>query len=191
MVRFLGAAAIAAAVSGVGASAQSCGGEYVVKRGDSLSVIADRLYKDAKKWTVIHTTNIGAIGDDPDSILAGQKLHLGCIAGLPTGLRPSKVVASTQTRGDEQVVTRTSTDLLGTPELPRIKLVTGDHFQPFTHRGLMNDGLLAEVVDSAMTASVGEAGYDTFWINDWASHTNSMMPGHLMEMAFPWAKPEL
>ncbi len=37
------------------AIAATCGGTYTVKRGDSLSLIADALYKNAGMWTVIHT----------------------------------------------------------------------------------------------------------------------------------------
>ena len=59
---------IAAAVLGVSVlwahmgAAQTCGGIYRVQPGDSLSVIADRLYKNAGMWTAIHNRNIAAIG---------------------------------------------------------------------------------------------------------------------------------
>ncbi len=164
-----------------------------MQRGDTLSAIADDLYKDAGKWTAIHTNNIGKIGQNPNSILVGQRLNLTCINGLPTGLPGGQVLeakAEPAPVADDTAVTRTSTDLLGTPQLPRVKLVTGDDFAPFTDRSLENGGLLAEVVTSAMAAAVGDDGFDTFWINDWGSHLNAMMPAQIMEMAYPWARPD-
>ncbi len=190
MVRVWGMVAVVVALFGGAAAAETCGGMYTVKRGDSLSVIADNLYKNARLWTAIYTNNIPAIGDDPDAIEVGQQLGLTCINGFPTGL-PGGTPVSAQTAAipsaDLNAAARAATDLL---QPPRIKLVTGDDFAPFTHRGLMNDGLLAEVVSAAMTAAVGPDGFDTYWINDWAGHLETMMPAHLMEMAFPWARPD-
>jgi nucleoid-associated protein YgaU len=58
-------------------SAPSQGGEetYTVKKGDSLSKIAKRVYGDAQQWRKIHEANRGII-DDPDLIHPGQVLKL-------------------------------------------------------------------------------------------------------------------
>lgn len=181
--------------------AETCGGTYTVQRGDSLSYIADKLYKNVGLWTSIHTGNISKIGNNPNSIRVGQKLSMTCINGLPKGLpggrevlaagETATVTSEPQTVTPEpQTVARAATPLLTTPELPLVKIVTGDDFAPFTQRGLMNDGLMAEVVTAAMTNAVGDDGFDTFWINDWSSHLDAMMPAHLMEMAYPWARPD-
>lgn len=193
MGRLLGAAAVAATCLAGTAWGQTCGGTYTVQRGDSLSLIADKLYKNAGLWTSIHTVNLSNIGENPNSIRVGQKLSMTCIDGLPQGLPGGKAVLAageTATIQAEPEVTRAATGLLSTPTLPKVKLVTGDDFAPFTQRGLMEDGLLAEVVSAAMTNSVGDDGFDTFWINDWSSHLNAMMPAHVMEMAYPWARPD-
>ena len=192
MARFLCSAAVAAGLFAGAASAETCGGTYKVQPGDSLSYIADKLYKDAGKWTIIHTNNLSSIGKNPNAIRAGQKLELGCINGLPTGLPGGAIVSASSepVTATTSEVTRTQTDLLGSPQLPRIKLVTGDDFAPFTDRSLMNNGLLAEVVTAAMTQAVGDDGFDTFWVNDWAAHTDTLMPAGLMEMTYPWAKPD-
>lgn len=192
MGRNLGAAAVAAftMMAANAVSADTCGGVYTVQRGDSLSQIADRLYQDAGKWTAIHTSNISEIGSNPNAIRVGQKLQMTCISGLPKGLPGgAAVTAAAQAPEPDTSVTRTAPDLLGTPELPKVRLVTGDDFAPFTDRGLENGGLLAEVVTAAMDAAVGPEGHDTFWVNDWGSHLDQMLPAGLMEMAYPWAKP--
>ena len=46
---FAGAALLSMGLSGTAGWAQTCGGIYTVQIGDSLSVIADGLYQDAKK----------------------------------------------------------------------------------------------------------------------------------------------
>ena len=75
------------------ATAETCGGVYTVQRGDSLSLIADRLYKDVGKWGVIHNLNIDTIGPSPSALRVGMKLEMACIDGLPTGLEGGREVA--------------------------------------------------------------------------------------------------
>jgi nucleoid-associated protein YgaU len=48
---------------------------YTVKKGDSLSKIAKRVYGDAQQWRRIHEANRDII-DDPDLIHPGQVLKL-------------------------------------------------------------------------------------------------------------------
>jgi polar amino acid transport system substrate-binding protein len=82
---FIGAFCAALSIA-VTASAQSCGGIYKIKGGDTLSGIADSQYKDARKWSAIFNVNREQIGDSPNKIRVGQRLNLPCINGLPTGL---------------------------------------------------------------------------------------------------------
>ncbi len=58
-------------------SAPSQDGEetYTVKKGDSLSKIAKRVYGDAQQWRKIHEANRDII-DNPDLIHPGQVLKL-------------------------------------------------------------------------------------------------------------------
>ena len=49
---------------------------YTVKKGDSLSKIAKRVYGDAQQWRRIYEANRGIIGDNPDLIQPGQALKL-------------------------------------------------------------------------------------------------------------------
>ena len=82
---FIGAFCAALSIA-VTASAQSCGGIYKIKGGDTLSGIADNQYEDARKWSAIFNANREQIGDSPNKIRVGQRLNLPCINGLPTGL---------------------------------------------------------------------------------------------------------
>jgi nucleoid-associated protein YgaU len=57
------------------APANAGGQTYTVKKGDSLSKIAKRVYGDAKQWHKIHEANRDII-DNPDLIHPGQVLKL-------------------------------------------------------------------------------------------------------------------
>ena len=50
-------------------------GFVVIKPGESLTAIAQRLYKDPNAYAKIYELNKDVI-DDPDRILAGQKIRL-------------------------------------------------------------------------------------------------------------------
>ncbi len=60
---------------------------YTIQSGDTLSEIADRVYKDASKWQVLYKNNFEKIGTNPDTLRVGTKLRL-------TATRPSSVVSS-------------------------------------------------------------------------------------------------
>ena len=68
MKHILFGALIALGFSFSHASAETCGGVYKIKRGDTLSQIADGLYKDARKWTAVYNANTAVIGDSPNRV---------------------------------------------------------------------------------------------------------------------------
>ena len=74
MKRFLTAATLTLSVFAMPAFAQSCGGTYVVKRGESLSLIADRQYKDVGKWTAIHSANLSAYRRESECIACWHEI---------------------------------------------------------------------------------------------------------------------
>jgi nucleoid-associated protein YgaU len=49
---------------------------YTVKKGDSLSKIAKRVYGDAQQWRRIYEANREVVGGNPDLIHPGQVLKL-------------------------------------------------------------------------------------------------------------------
>lgn len=189
--------AFALALFSSAAYAQGCGGVYTVKRGDSLSHIADRLYKDAYKWTALHQSNIDMIGADPDTILVGQRLYVTCIEGLPQGLESIVTLAPPSTTtarhaGSDIPEDMSQVVLMVAKPAPmrKIKLVTEDHFSPFTDRQMKNGGMLADVVETALTEIVGPDGFEFFWINDPATHLDPLLSENVMDMSLAWAKPD-
>jgi len=185
--RFLALAGMGLTGFATPVTAQTCGGTYTVGQGDSLSVIADALYKDAGKWTAIHQTNIGAIGADPDAIGVGQQLSISCIDGLPVGLDSAPILPVRATVSPVQAPLQAS---VAGPPNQKIRIVTGDDFAPFTDRSLENGGLLADVVTVAMQAVVPDGGFGIHWINDWAAHLDPILSENMADMSFPWGRPD-
>jgi polar amino acid transport system substrate-binding protein len=194
-------------------SALACGGEYTVRANESLSHIADRLYKNAGAWHIIHKSNRGRIGDDPSAIYAGMKLRLPCVDGLPDiaadARRKPAPVAAVKPKPRKQVQRVTAQRPVARPAdeptntvsrvaaLPLIaaspnviRVVTGDDFRPFTDRGIQNGGMLTEVLHAAMDSAVGERAYETFWQRDWQVNLEPMVDSNAVEVAFPYAKPD-
>ncbi|WP_299916772.1 transporter substrate-binding domain-containing protein [uncultured Roseobacter sp.] len=173
------------------AMAQACGGDYEVARGDSLSLIANRLYKDAGKWTAIHTVNRSVIGEDPDKILVGTRLELACINGLSKGMSPRSAVSGERLKLDA-VPAKTN---FSQPSVPPVRstplrVVTGDDQAPFSDHRLPQGGMLAEVMDQALQRGLTSRTVKTFRINDWASHLEPLLTGDLMDVSYPWPKPD-
>lgn len=186
MKRYMLLAASAALLSAGMASAETCGGIYTVQRGDSLSLIADGLYKNAGLWTAIQQNNIDKIGSNPNNISVGMKLNLLCLNGLPIGLEGgTEVVVGAAAAPIEAPVITPGTGV----RVERINLVTGDDYAPFTDRKLNKGGLLADLVQRAMEESAPAEGFAIHWVNDWDSHLGTLLEQGLVDMSFPWSRP--
>jgi polar amino acid transport system substrate-binding protein len=166
--------------------AETCGGQYVVQRGDSLSTISDTLYKDAGKWTLIHNGNLKTIGSKPNSLRVGMVLELTCIEGLPIGLQGGR-----EATGDAIAEALPMTIEPGNAAVRnKINLLTADDYAPFTSKSSHNGGLLTEIVDKAMAKAAPKEGYAIHWVNDWSSHFDPLLSNALLDMGFPWYLPD-
>lgn len=167
------------------ALAQTCGGTYVVRSGDTLSAIANRFYEDAGKWSAIHSTNLDAIGSDPSRMRVGTTLKLACLGGLPQGLPGGTPISD---------VTLTAAPVRVQPGTPatrqKINLLTGDDYAPFTGKDLPNGGLITEIVNAAMDAAAPDEGFAIHWVDDWASHFDPLLSNALLDVGFPWYQPD-
>lgn len=179
------AAAAAVTITATAAMAQTCGGIYTVKSGDTLSEIADDLYKNASMWSAIHQNNVGTIGADPNRVRVGQKLSLTCINGLPTGLEGGRV----QTAAVQPAQQAAPTQAVVKAQTRGIRFLTADDYAPFTSKSLPGDGLITEIVKTAMNANPDNAKYKIYWVNDWAAHLDPLISDQLLDMGFPWFKP--
>lgn len=165
-------------------AAQGCGGVYEVQRGENLTTIAERYYGDAGKWSVIHSENLAVIGQDPNALAAGMRLRLSCIDGRPTaldGVADSSVIASFSATGAQPGE--------AAPH-GRITLMAAPDLAPFTGRDLPNGGLMVDVVNAAMRQAAPVDGYAILWVEGRASHLDPLLSNALLDMGFPWAKPD-
>jgi len=197
LTTFLAGVAFAALGTGVAAQ-ETCGGQYTVQRGDTLSLIADELYKNAGLWSAIYQANIGQIGDSPDRITVGSTYSLPCIDGMPRGLPGGTPVetlaaAAPQPQARPAAVTPTS----GAPatataaDLTGITLLTADDYAPFTDRGLSGGGLITEIVRASMEAQTGApVDFGIHWVNDWSAHLDPLLSNAMLDMGFPWLQPD-
>ena len=167
------------------AEAQSCGGAYVVQLGDSLSAIADALYKDVGRWSSIYQSNSETIGDRPDRISVGMRLSMPCIDGLPVGLEGGVNVAEVVAAAAPLTV-----PLGDASNAVQINLLTADDFAPFTDRGLPQGGLFTEIVQTTMKEVAPEKGFAIHWVNDWSSHHEPLLSNALLDLGFPWFRPD-
>lgn len=72
----------------------------------------------------------------------------------------------------------------------RIDILTAGDFWPFADQALPGGGLLTDVVQAAMEAADPEQGFAIHWVNDRASHHEPLLSNALLDMGFPWSRPD-
>jgi polar amino acid transport system substrate-binding protein len=181
-----GAVLLLAGVVAGHSQAQGCGGSYVVQGGDSLTLIADRFYQDAGKWTAIHSANLDQIGEDPNNLRAGMNLRLRCIDGRPTGLAGGTVAPEAPLAAAKPLVVAPG----NAATRRKINILTGGDFWPFTDKAMPGGGMLTEVVEAAMQAANPPQGFAIHWVDDWSAHQEPLLSNALLDIGFPWFKPD-
>ena len=180
-MRFGFAAAVVAglfALSGSPAQAQSCGSDYTVVSGDTLSKISHRAYSDSQKWSLIYYSNQDEIGRDPSMIFPGQTYRIPC----PGDAKIEPVAANPTEQPSRAAVLRSG----------GITLVTADDYRPFTDRSLPDGGMITDIVRTALNREAGDdkaKEINISWVNDWSAHLNPLLSRHAFDMGFPWFKP--
>lgn len=158
------------ALFGASAQAETCGGSYQVQPGESLSMIAERLYDSPAIWERLHAENLDVIGDSPDAMRAGMVLTLPCLDGRPKAVEQKATTAQVTTKGE-------------------LKVLTASGYAPFSDRDLPDGGLIAAVVDAALTQAAPQTGHTIHWIEDREAHLDPLLSNALMDMGFPWSLP--
>ena len=172
------------------ATAQTCGGEYTIKEGETLAQIAARVYGSPSEWTVIFYSNQDRLGANATLLMPEMSLRLPCIGGAPVPSLPIVSQAPTPT------VTPTKSGeqpFLISSMVRRIDFLTADGYTPYTGRNLEGGGMLTQVLSSAMNLIKDEAkgrfDYGISWVNDWASHLTPLLSTRAFDIGFPWARP--
>lgn len=191
----------------LGSGAFACGGAYTVQAGETLSTIADTLYKDAGRWSAIHAANRDVLGDDPEAVRAGQVLYLDCIDGLPSGLAGASPEADAPetlsapldaavAAGAQEAVTRAAPQ--GLAVLPgqaseagpaQVRLLTGGAYRPLIQQGAADGGMLSALMTAALDARLGEGGHATYWQTGYMGLLDTVMGAHAVDVVFPVMQP--
>ncbi len=170
------------------AQAQTCGGEYTIKDGETLSDIAARVYGNPAQWTVIFYANQDRLGTNISLLVPGLSLRLPCVGAAQSQAAgsPGGAAAALPTVPNDNAI-------LISAVVRRMELLTADGYAPFTGRTLEGGGMLTQVVLAAMdvvkTESKGKFDFGVSWVNDWAAHLNPLLTTRAFDVGFPWARP--
>lgn len=202
--------AIMASVS-TPALAQTCNEEYTVKFGESLSRIANRVYGDLQKWTVVYNVNLSIIGSDPNLIQAGQILRIPCLEETSGDLLAESTSESTSEATaksnlessdekdsaaaaieDKSQVTATEDKKEVRTRAPgdEIRFLTGNDYAPFTDQSLPDDGLITDIVNTAFRNDPSKVAFEIDWVDDWSVHLSELLPNLDYDLGFPWLRPD-
>ncbi len=148
--------------------AQSACEYYRVQRGDSLRDIAIAAY-GSDNYRRIWRENRAEIGRNPNLIEVGMVLRVPCADGsFPTA------------NGAEQAATNTG---------EAITFVTANGYLPYTDESLDKRGLVTDLVGQAMLRAEPEQPIEIVFVNDWASHLETLLPRQAFDASFPWTRP--
>jgi len=188
MMRFcfaLTGAAFLFAFSFTSVHAQTCGSNYTVTAGDSLSKISRDAYSNPTRWSLIYYANQSTIGGDPSLIHPGQQLRIPCTNSAETATAPEPAKSD--------AITTASTSRTTVASANSISLLTADDYRPFTDRALPKGGMITDIIRSALELQAQSAdapAFDITWVNDWSAHLNPLLAKQAFDLGFPWFQPD-
>ncbi len=168
-----------------GANAQSCGTDYTIQAGDSLSGIARRVYGSSSKWTLIFYANQDRLGDGVSLMVPGTSVRIPCVEASEE-LPARATVRAQPVEAQQPSVVRSRT-------VRSLKFLTADDYKPFTDRSLQNGGMITDLMNAAMAGLNAELKEDVqvsiSWVNDWSAHLQPLLSSRAFDMGFPWIRP--
>ena len=204
------------AMFGAGAEAQSlaCGGEYTIKRGDTLQKVTRMAYGEGLSWSFLYKANRAVVGPNPSAIEVGMKIKVPCRRGqtpgatakaaapkattsaAATAAAPSTATTAavtTPAATATPAVTNVSLPLnvpgVATPGSSTVRFVTGSDWRPFQDPELQNGGMITEIIDTAMESQRGANGHKIDFINYYSSHLQTLIADIAYDFAFAWFRP--
>ena len=196
------------AMFGAGAEAQSlaCGGEYTIKRGDTLQKVTRMAYGEGLSWSFLYNANKRVVGPNPSLIEVGMVLKVPCRKGQTPGATAqstapaasaasTSTATSTSTSASAQATesssssTQSSVQVAARPPSAKIRFVTASDFAPFTDENLPQGGMITEILDVAMKQVRSEDQYKIDFVNDWGAQFSPLISDRHYEFTFPWYRP--
>ncbi|TXH69980.1 MAG: transporter substrate-binding domain-containing protein [Thiothrix sp.] len=166
-----------------------CKQPYKVAKGDSLSIIAQRAYGNAGKYSIIYYANTKTLTNGPAILRVGQELRIPCLdEQTPASTTLEGTEADTTTATSAETTTPTSPETAAsTLKKTEVQLLTAGDYQPFTDQSLPNGGLITELVETSLKNQ--NISYKLTWINDWSAHLDPLIKEKKYDMGFPWLNP--
>ena len=191
------------AMFGAGAEAESlaCGGEYIIKRGDTLQQVTRMAYGECLSWKYLYNANKSVVGSNPSLIEVGMKIKVPCRRGQTPG---ATVQAATTSAASTTATVTTTTDtattqvapasptapiVTGDSRSPMLRLVTASNYAPFHDQNDANGGMLTEMIAQALTTVMPAEKFRIDFINDWSSHLEPLISDRSYDFALSWFKP--
>jgi polar amino acid transport system substrate-binding protein len=182
-------------LSAVPAAAQKCGSDYVLKDGDTLAEIAQRVYGSRSQWTAIFYSNQDRLGANATLLVPGLAIKLPCI-GAPAA--PGQAAAPTAPAVPVALppgqAGRASSNFELSTMLRQIQFLTAEGYPPFADRTLPNGGIVLDLLSSSMDLikkqGKGSFDYQISWVNDWAAHLNPLLITRAFDAGIPWVQPD-
>lgn len=155
-----------------------CGDSYVIKPGDTLSGLAERVFGDQARFLNFYNDprNEATLGKNPNQINVGAQVYL---PPCDDDVTPLPAAA---TGADKPA----AADLFALP----IDIVTGSPYAPFTDEGMEDGGMLTRVVRDAFAHSGSTQEVQIDFINDWGAMLETLLPKAKYNFSFPWFKPD-
>ena len=184
---FLALGLIAGLSAPAEAQALACGGEYTVKRGDTLQRLTNAAYGPGKSWQLLYRPNRSVVGANPSLIEVGMVLTIPCREGQATA--PDTAAAAPAT-----TAAATETAVIAAPvvsaSLPGgIRMITGTDWAPFSNQDQEQGGMITEIVDVALKSATDDDGFKIDFINDWSAHMQPLIQDGAYDFTFPWFRP--
>jgi polar amino acid transport system substrate-binding protein len=173
------------------ASAQTCGSEYTVRDGDTLSSVAARAYGNPAQWTLIFYANQDRLGANVSLLVPGLAIRIPCPGGTSGAAAPATTPPATASQSLSGPAP--DSQILISSVVRHMETLTADGYPPYTGRALEGGGMLTEVVTTALNIvkveSKGKFDFGISWVNDWSAHLNPLLLTRAFDVGFPWARP--
>lgn len=168
------------ALSAGSAQAQDQCSSYTVVRGDTLFGVAIAAGVRGG-YQQLFNANTDVLAS-PNDLEVGQVLKIPCADGsLPAGSANSVI----------SIAQPAAAPTPAPASLARpVSFVTSSGYAPFTDEKLPGGGLFTQMVRRSMELGNADQQFNIVFVNDWNSHLEDLLPLGIVDMAFPWFKPD-
>lgn len=164
------------------AAAQEACTSYVVREGDTLGSIAEAAYGTFDYQMIFNANREKIAGSN--TLAVGLELLLPCEDGrLTADTELSSVIAAEE---EKQEASRPKSSTYERP----LKFVTGSGWKPFTDESLAGGGILVRIATTALQRGGNNREGSVSWIDDWGSHTESLLPKAAFDISIAWSMPD-